>query len=224
MVELDRHLRADAERNRRKLLEAAAIEFSENGLEVGVAEIAERAGVGRGTVFRHFPSKEHLIAAIVVQRMHEAADRGRARLEDTDPDEALFSFLEETVGGRQLDRALIDAVGDTFLGNPEIRAALAEVVLVLDTLLRRAQEHGTIRVDVGALDVLMMTKGVCHATDDLRQIDPDIANRQFDLVRSALSAPTSGEPLRGRPLTLEDMEQAVAAAAGAAHAAPPLGP
>jgi AcrR family transcriptional regulator len=220
MVEVDRHLRADAERNRRKLLEAAALEFSENGLDVCITDIAERAGVGRGTVFRHFPSKEHLITAIVVQRMHDAADRGRARLEESDPDEALFSFLEETVGGRQLDRALVDAVGDTFLANPEIRAALAEVVLALDALLRRAQEEGRIRRDIGALDVLMMTKGVCQTTGSLRHVDPDIANRQFDLVRAALSAPSSGEPLRGRPLTLEDMERALAAAAEPAQAAP----
>src|ERR1700730_17223175 len=162
MVELDRHLRADAERNHRKLLEAAALEFRENGLETCVADIATRAGVGRGTLFRHFPTKEHLIVAIVVQGMHEAAEQGRAPVEDPDPTEAVFAYLEETLGSRQLDRALLDAVGDTFLANPEIRAALAEVVLTLDALVRRAQEHGTLRRDVGALDVLMMMKGVCE--------------------------------------------------------------
>src|ERR1700716_3513724 len=98
MAEPDRHLRADAERNRRKLLEAAAVEFCENGLDVCITEIAERAGVGRGTVFRHFPSKAHLVAAIVVQRMQEAADRGRARLEDPDPREARVVLLEATLG------------------------------------------------------------------------------------------------------------------------------
>jgi AcrR family transcriptional regulator len=211
MVELDRHLRADAERNRRRLLEAAALEFSQNGLEVCVADIAERAGVGHGTLFRHFPSKEHLIVAIVVQRMHEAAERGRLRLEDPDPNEAVFSYLEETLGSRQLDRALLDAVGDTFLANPEIRAALADVVLTLDALVRRAQELGTLRRDVGALDVLMMMKGVCEATGQLRQIDPEIPNRQLDLVRSALVASSSGQPLRGRSPTLEDIERAFAA-------------
>ncbi len=188
MVELDRHLRADAERNRLKLLEAAALEFSENGLETCVADIASRAGVGRGTLFRHFSTKEHLIVAIVVQRMHEAAERGRAHHEDPDPTEAVFAYLEETLGSRQLDRALHDAVGDTFLVNPEIRAALAEVVFALDVLVRRAQEHGTLRRDVGALDVLMMMKGVCEATGMLRQIDPDIPDRQLDLVRAALTA------------------------------------
>jgi AcrR family transcriptional regulator len=211
MVELERHLRADAERNRRKLLEAAALEFSENGLDVCVSEIAERAGVGHGTFFRHFPSKEHLIVAIVVQRMHEAAERGRLRLEDPDPNEAVFSYLEETLGSRQLDRSLLDAVGDTFLANPEIRAALADVVLTLDALVCRAQEHGTLRRDVGALDVLMMMKGVCEATGALRQIDPEIPNRQLDLVRCALVASSSGHPLRGRTPTLDDIERAFSA-------------
>ena len=68
-----RRLRADAQRNRRRLIEAATELFSERGLEVGVADIAAHAGVGRGTLFRNFPSKEHLIAAIVVERMHEGA-------------------------------------------------------------------------------------------------------------------------------------------------------
>ncbi len=67
-------LRADAERNRRRLLDAAESLFCERGLEVGVGEIAERAGVGRGTLFRNFPTKEHLIAAIVAQRMNDAND------------------------------------------------------------------------------------------------------------------------------------------------------
>ena len=77
-MEERRPLRADAERNRRRLLEAATQLFCERGLDVGVAEIAERAGVGRGTLFRNFPSKEDLIAAIVVERMGESVGRGRA--------------------------------------------------------------------------------------------------------------------------------------------------
>src|ERR1700729_3422429 len=92
-----RRLRADAQRNRRRLLEAATELFSERGLEVGVADIAARAGVGRGTLFRNFPSKEHLIAAIVVERMHESVERGRAALEAPDPGEALFALIEQAV-------------------------------------------------------------------------------------------------------------------------------
>ena len=120
-------LRADAERNRRRLLDAAEALFRERGLDVGVAEIAERAGVGRGTLFRNFPSKEDLIAAIVVERMAEAVDRGRMLLDAPDPGEALFEFLAEIAGRQQLDRALFEAVADTWLANDEIGAAHAEV-------------------------------------------------------------------------------------------------
>jgi AcrR family transcriptional regulator len=204
----DKPLRADAERNRRRLLDAAESLFCERGLEVGVGEIAHRAGVGRGTLFRNFPSKEHLIAAIVVERMNDAIGRGRVLLEAGNPETALFEFLGDMVGRQQRDRALFDAVADTFLANPEIRAAHAEVVGVLDALLKRAQEIGAVRTDVGAMDVLMLIKGVCQAATAFEHIDPGIADRQLDLVRAALEANRTTQPLRGRTLTLSDIESA----------------
>jgi AcrR family transcriptional regulator len=203
----ERHLRADAERNRRRLLDAAAAAFSERGLDVGVAEIAQRAGVGRGTLFRNFPTKEDLIAAIVVERMNEAIGRGRELLEAADPEEALFGFLDELVGRQQLDRALFEAVADTFLANDDIRAGHTEMMGVLDGLLARAQDAGAVRADVGAVDVLMLFKGVCQAVSAFAHIDPDIAERHLDLVRSALGAQAAAQPLRGRAPTLDALER-----------------
>src|ERR1700761_282445 len=135
MTSSDRSLRADAERNRRRLIDAAQTLFRERGLEVGVAEIACLAGVGRGTLFRNFPTKQDLVAAIVIERMNEATEYGRTLLEAPDAGEALFGFLEEMVGRQQLDRCLFDAVGDTFLANQEIRAAHAEIVGGMEELL-----------------------------------------------------------------------------------------
>src|SRR5579862_1769184 len=114
MAQERRPLRADAERNRRRLLDAATEIFCERGLDVGVGEIAERAGVGRGTLFRNFPSKEHLIAAIVVERMQESVARGRAALESDDPGEALFDALAQAVGTKHTDLALFDALDDEW--------------------------------------------------------------------------------------------------------------
>src|SRR5437588_8384401 len=145
MAPEDRRLRADAERNRRRLLDAAETLFCERGLEVGVGEIAEAAGVGRGTLFRNFASKEDLIAAIVAERMHEACERGRELLQQPDADGALFGFLSEMVGRQQLDRAVTDAIDETWLAREEIRGAHAELVATLDQLVRRAQKHGTVR-------------------------------------------------------------------------------
>jgi AcrR family transcriptional regulator len=135
----ERALRADAERNRRRLLDAAQELFRERGLDVGVAEIAQHAGVGRGTLFRNFPTKQDLIAAIVIERMGEASEYGRSLLDAPDAGDALFGFLEEVVGRQQLDRCLFEAVADIHLANQEIRAAHAEVVGSLDGLLARAR-------------------------------------------------------------------------------------
>jgi AcrR family transcriptional regulator len=203
----ERALRADAERNRRRLLDAAEALFSERGLEVGVAEIAERAGVGRGTLFRNFPSKEDLIAAIVVERMAEAVDRGRMLVDAPDPGGALFDFLAEIAGRQHLDRALFEAVADTWLANDEIRAAHAEVVGVVGDLLGRAQDVGTVRGDISAMDVLMLFKGVCETASAFAHIDSEIVPRHLDLLRAALRADPAPQALRGRAPTLEDVER-----------------
>ncbi len=208
--------RADAERNRRLLLDAAATAFAEHGLDVGVGEIARRAGVGRGTVFRRFPTKEHLIAAIVVDRMDQVSARGRELLADPNPDAALFELLASMVGSAQTDRALFEAVGDTFLANEDIRVAHAQLAGVLDQLLQRAQDAGTIRDDVGALDLLMMFKGVCEAARPFS--DADVAARQLELVRAALRPVAATERLSGRPPTLDDMERAFPRVEGKASA------
>src|SRR5947209_13807751 len=118
MPGVQRRRRADAERNRRHLLDAAQELFRERGLEVGVGEIAERAHVGRGTLFRNFPTKEDLIAAIVVERMSELVARGRELIDAPDAAEALFEYLGEIVGRQQLDRSLAEAVADELLANP----------------------------------------------------------------------------------------------------------
>ncbi len=202
-----RTMRADAERNRRRLLDAATQMFCERGLDVGVGEIAQEAGVGRGTLFRNFPSKEHLIAAIVVERMHESISRGRVALEAPDAGQALFDLIEQSVGRSQTDRALFDGIGETWLANDEIGQVHAELVEVLDALVRRAQEAGAVRTDVSAVDVLMMVKGVCEAVSSFQHVNPDVALRQLDLVRSAISAPGAAHPLRGQPPRLEDLEK-----------------
>jgi AcrR family transcriptional regulator len=203
--------RADAERNRRRLIEAATEMFCERGLDVGVAEIAHQAGVGRGTLFRNFPTKEHLIAAIVVERINESTARGRAALEAEDPGEALFELLDQSVGRSQTDRAFFDALADTWMANDGIRAAHGELLGVLDALLRRAQDAGAVRADVSAVDVLMMIKGVCEAVRSFEHVNPDIAMRQMDLVRAALSPRSDERPLRGRLPTIADLDEAAPA-------------
>ena len=204
-----KRLRADAERNRRRLIAAAVEMFGERGLEVGVGEIAERAGVGRGTLFRNFASKEALIAAVVVARLRESVDRGRLALEESDPAEALFDLIDSTLVRQQTDRTIFEALADTWMANPEIRAAHGEMVEMLAELLGRAQAAGAVRDDVSAVDVLLMVKGVCETAHSFQHVDAEVGMRQLDLVRAAITpAGAPVRPLRGRPPTPEDLDRA----------------
>jgi AcrR family transcriptional regulator len=216
----ERRRRADAERNHRRVLDAAEELFRTRGLDVGVGEIAERAGVGRGTLFRNFPTKEDLIAAIVVERMQAAAASGRELQSAADPTDALFAFLEQMAGAQQVNRGLFEAIADTWLVNEEIRAGHTEIIGVMDALLARAQAAGSVRDDVSAIDVLFMLKGVCEAAASFSTIDPRIVERHLDLIRAALQPADASRPLRGQPPTLSDIEAAFPEPAPAGDSAP----
>jgi len=225
MEEEPRRLRADAERNRRRLIEAATAMFCDRGLDVGVGDIAQQAGVGRATLFRNLPTKDHLIAAVVVDRMNDSIARGRTALEASDPGHGLFELIDQSIGRAATDRALFDAIGDEWLTNDEIRGAHTELMEVLDALVTRAQASGALRTDIGAVDVLMMIKGVCEAMRSFQHLDPDVGMRQLDLLWSAIAAPGAERPLRGHPPTVSDLERAQdvapdATPAPAADAAP----
>jgi len=202
------HQRSDARRNRGRLLEAAAAVFAEQGLEAGVGEIAARAGVGRATLFRNFPCKQDLITAIVVERMREAIVAGHDLLEDGFDAEAPFVFMEAIVARQQIDRALFEAIDEEFLANPEIHAAHNDLIAIVDALLERGKQAGSVRRDVGALDVLMLVKGVCAAATALEPT-PEMLARHLDLIRAAISTPDHSVPLRGRTPTLADLDAAI---------------
>src|ERR1700739_2192398 len=97
MAEPARPLRADAARNRARVLEVAYETFAAEGLSVPIDEIARRAGVGAGTVYRHFPTKADLFRAVVEDRIRRIVEEGRALLAAGDPGEALFKFLRSMV-------------------------------------------------------------------------------------------------------------------------------
>ena len=222
-----RRLRADAERNRRRLIEAATEMFGERGLDVGVAEIAQRAGVGRGTLFRNFPSKEALIAAVVVVAMQESTDRARALLDADDPAEALFALIDQAHERMQTDRALFEALDDEWMANPGIMAAHNTMFEVVEALLNRAQRAGVVRPDVSAVDVVLMIKGVSESSCAFQHTGGEIGLRQLGLVKAALTADgVAAPPLVGQPPTVEDLEQAktsLCAVPAAAIGLQPLG-
>jgi len=208
----ERRQRADAARNRERLLEAALLCFREHGLEVGVSEIAERAGVGRATLFRNFPTKHDLVMAIIVDRMREAIALGRDLLESGEPRGGLLdSLISPIAAGQTLDRVLFEGVAaEDFLANPELHALHAEMIAVIDAIIALDHAAGTVRGDIGAFDVLMLIKGVCKVSAELSGEQGDRAlARQLTLIRSAISA-EAGEscPFPDRPLTIAEFELA----------------
>jgi AcrR family transcriptional regulator len=205
-----RPLRADAERNRRRLLDAAAEAFAEQGLDVSVAEIARRAGVGHGTAFRRFPTKEHLICAIVLDGVESLAAAARDLLERDDVADPLGEFMRLLVERQVANRALAEAMGAGVLSDPAVGAAHGELLAAVDGLVRSGQEAGLVRDDVSAVDVLVLTKGVVAAAEPLQVVAPRIWRRYLDLLRDALR-PDSATPLSGRAPTVAQLQRAIEA-------------
>lgn len=162
--------RADARRNRELLLVAAEAAFAESGLGVPVDEIARRAGVGAGTLYRNFPTKEALFQAVIAEHMERLADQADRLAGSGDPGEALFEFLEvlaaEGMSKKNLIEALMGAGVDVKLDMGPVKDRVDAGVSVL---LARAQESGAVRKDVTVADLFGLVIGACRfpATGEL---------------------------------------------------------
>jgi len=159
---VDRPLRADARRNRARVLAAAQEAFATEGLAVPLDEIARRAGVGAGTVYRHFPTKEALFEAVVADRLTRLAADARTALADEDPGAAFYGFLTVLLADAQRKKDLADALGEAELGTATLAVA-AELQEELGRLLARAQQAGAVRADIGTADLHAITFGAMAA-------------------------------------------------------------
>lgn len=144
-------LRADAQRNLERVLDAAAELFAERGCDVSVDEIARRAGVGHATVFRRFPTKDALISAVVSKQIRELIGFVETALAEEDAGEAFRSFVWHAGEMHARDRGLHE--GYTRCAMRDVAEAKAELNALIDRLIERAQEAGALRKDVSADDV-----------------------------------------------------------------------
>src|SRR3954447_2648527 len=161
MTEAARPLRADAARNRARVLEVAYETFAAEGLAVPIDEIARRAGVGAGTVYRHFPTKKDLYRAVIEDRINHIVDDGRGLLASDNPGQALFAFLRSMVlQWGATDRGLAEALAGLGV---DVKAALPEVedafLGLLADLLQAGQKAGTVRRDLDVPDVKALLVG-----------------------------------------------------------------
>jgi AcrR family transcriptional regulator len=179
--------RADAVRNRERVVAAAAAVFAERGVEASVPEVAARAGVGKATVYRSFPTKEHLIAAVAIERFAELERGARSRLGAADPWAAFGELLEEAADRQCRDRTLLGAL---TAGVPSdlLAEARASLWLAVAGLMARAQEQGRMRADVVPDDVRVLWAGTARVLAADGVADPEVWRRYAGLVLAALRA------------------------------------
>lgn len=158
----ERPLRADARRNRERILEGARAVFSESGAEAQIDDVARRAGVGVGTVYRHFPTKEALLVELVRQKFRAFAANARAALErDDEPFDVLTDLLRANAEALERDAATQQALagaGEAIWA--QARPEQDELIQLTGELISRAHRAGTIRPDATAMDIGMLMCGL----------------------------------------------------------------
>jgi AcrR family transcriptional regulator len=179
--------RADAQRNRARVLRVAAEVFATEGLSVPVHEIARRAGVGTGTVSRHFPTKEDLFAAILLDRIAQLTGQADELARTQDAATAFFTFFGTLVREGAAHRGLAEALAGAGY-DVETAAARAghDVSGRLRTMLARAQQAGAVRADVTYPDVKALMAGCLSREDD--GTDGGALNRLVTVVCEGLRA------------------------------------
>jgi AcrR family transcriptional regulator len=146
-------LRADAARNRERIVAAANAVFAERGLDASTAEIAHQAGVGEATLFRRFPTKDDLIVAIVQTQLEEVIALAEDCLEKEDPWRAIERFLSVMVERQLSDRGASDAAKDHCMLSPALDEPRRRIVELMNALVRRAQDAGVVRGDLNGQDL-----------------------------------------------------------------------
>lgn len=160
--------RADARRNRARVLEVAFAAFAREGLGVSIQEIARRAGVSTGTVSRHFPAKDDLFAAIVLDRAQRLVTAARTLAASQPPGPAFYEFVEVMAQEGTENRAIVDALaGAGFDVQAAVGGADDDLMGAWSALLSSAQAAGQVRTDVTIDDVKALVIGCCAIRTDL---------------------------------------------------------
>jgi AcrR family transcriptional regulator len=184
-------LRADARRNRARLLEVAEEVFAERGPGASTEEIARRAGVGVGTVFRHFPTKEALLEAVFLGRLARLGEQARALASTEEPGPAFFAFFTLVVDQASSKSAYADALAAAGV-NVQAAASgmVGEFAGTLTGLLDSAQRAGAVRADIGVGELKAVLVGASRAVEHAGD-DPAIRARTIAILLDGLRAPVA---------------------------------
>jgi AcrR family transcriptional regulator len=173
----ERSMRSDARRNRARLIEVAAAAFRDEGLEIGVDELARRTGVGVATLYRHFPAKTDLIAAVMETVFDELATAAAAALETAPPEQVLARFLRSTVTVQCQNRGFLQALAQHDLPD-EVREGFSRRALaILEPIVAAGHAAGSFRRELDAVDLLVVLRmlGAISTRPERRPADAYIA-------------------------------------------------
>ena len=210
MPATDRPLRADAERNRRRVLEAAGRVFAERGLAASLDDVAAAAGVGVGTVYRRFPCKDDLVDALFEERIGAIEALARTALEAQDPWEGFAGFLRGAAELHARDRGMREVVLAGDRGREHVQAARARIAPLAAEVLRRAQAAGAVRADVHETDLPLLQFSLGHGADLTREAAPDWWQRGVCVLLDGLRARPGTTPMTVAPLAPEQFVAAMA--------------
>jgi AcrR family transcriptional regulator len=204
----DRPLRRDAERNRQRILEVAGEAFAEEGLAITLDEIARRAGVGVGTVYRRFPDKEQLIEALFEERIGEMVALAEESLRCVDAWTGLITFLEAATAAHADDRGLKEVALSGVHGRDRVARARQLMLPLVTRLVARAHEEGTLRPDVQATDLPLLQLMLGSLSECTRDVDPEVWRRFLGILTDGLRTRRDGpSPLAPAALGPEQVQR-----------------
>jgi AcrR family transcriptional regulator len=202
-----RPLRRDAQANRERIVAAARVAFAADGVDVPVEAIARRAGVGMGTLYRHFPAKEDLIDAVLEDAFDEFIGAAEEALAEEDAWDALRTFLERVFALHVENRGLKDVLATRSHGQARAESMRTKMRALLRRMIVRAQEQGALRSDFTPEDMPLVFWTVGRVIEVTADVAPELWRRYLGLLLDGLRA-DAATPLPRPPLTRAQLERA----------------
>jgi AcrR family transcriptional regulator len=209
----EKPLRRDAERNRDRIVEAARAAFAADGIDVSVEEIARRAGVGMGTLYRRFPTKGDLVDAVLEDAFAEVCQAARSGLEIDDAWVGFTSFLERVFELHVRNRGLKDVIASGQHDLRRLEALRAQMRPLVSEVVARAQAQGTLRADFAAEDVPLLFWTGGRVAEVTSEVAPDLWRRYLGFVLDGLRA-DAATTLPAPPLTRAQLDRVQTRKAG----------
>ncbi|MER5795725.1 TetR/AcrR family transcriptional regulator [Streptomyces sp. NPDC001980] len=203
----ERPLRRDAARNRERILLAAREVFGRRGLGVTLDDVAKHAGVGVGTMYRRFPSKEALVRAVFEQDLAMRQESAEEALAHPDPWQGLVDFLMTMTADLAENRGLHEVIMLGSHSSEPFETARGGMLPYLEALIRRAQDSGQLRAEVTASDIPVMQQMLIAAAQFTQGRRPDIWRRYIEILLNGLRQRPADPPLTTPSLSNELVEQ-----------------